>query len=99
GTRRHTPSLHAALPILYFAKLYDGVRHDAGDPYVWGDRMIEHYKSLRINPQTKTLVFSDSLTMRKALDLHDYFHHRANTAFGIGDRKSTRLNSSHVKIP
>src|SRR5690606_18358637 len=63
---------------LYFAKLYDGVRHDSGDPRVWGDRMIEHYRSLRINPLTKTLVFSDALTMDKALALHDYFAGRAN---------------------
>ena len=83
---------------LYFAKLYDGVRHDSGDPYVWGDRMIEHYKSLRINPQTKTLVFSDSLTMRKALDLYDYFHHRANTAFGIGTHLTNDTGPRPINI-
>src|SRR5690606_9797936 len=69
---------------LYFAKLYDGVRHDSGCPRTWGDKIIRHYESLRISPLTKTLVFSDALTMRKALDLHDYFADRAKVAFGIG---------------
>jgi len=83
---------------LYFAKLYDGVRHDSGDPYVWGERMIEHYRSLRINPQTKTLVFSDALTMSKALDLYEYFRTRANTAFGIGTHLTNDTGPQAINI-
>lgn len=83
---------------LYFAKLYDGVRHDSGDPYEWGERMIAHYESLRINPKTKTLVFSDALTMGKALDLYDYFHDRANTAFGIGTHLTNDLGLQPINI-
>ncbi len=83
---------------LYFAKLYDGVRHDSGDPRVWGDRMIEHYRSLRINPLTKTLVFSDALTMDKALALHAYFAGRANTAFGIGTHLTNDTGPAAINI-
>lgn len=83
---------------LYFAKLYDGVRHDSGDPYVWGDRMIHHYESLRVNPKTKTLVFSDALTMGKALDIHKYFRARANTAFGIGTHLTNDTGPAPINI-
>lgn len=69
---------------LTYATLFSGVRHDSGDPKVWGDKMIEHYKSLGIDPMTKTLLFSDSLNFEKANDLFWYFKDRAKVAFGIG---------------
>jgi len=69
---------------LYFAKLYDGVRHDSGDPIAWGEKMIEHYESLRIDPKTKQLVFSDGLDFEKAAMLNEHFKGRAKVSFGIG---------------
>jgi len=69
---------------LYFAKLYDGLRHDSGDPYEWGDLAIEHYEKLGIDPMTKTLVFSDGLTVTKAIEIFKYFKGRAKISFGIG---------------
>jgi len=69
---------------LYFCKLFDGVRHDSGDPFVWGERMIEHWKANRCDPRTKSLIFSDSLTVPKAIELYERFHGRVKVAFGIG---------------
>ena len=69
---------------LYFAKLFNGVRQDSGDPIVVGNKVIEHYKKLGINPKTKTIVFSDCLDVRKALDLNEKFADKINVAFGIG---------------
>ncbi|MCR4633179.1 MAG: nicotinate phosphoribosyltransferase [Erysipelotrichaceae bacterium] len=69
---------------LTFSTLFSGVRHDSGDPFVWGDRMIEHYESLGIDPKTKTLLFSDSLNFEKATKLCRYFKDRCKVAFGIG---------------
>lgn len=69
---------------LTFSTLFSGVRHDSGDPMVWGDKMIEHYKSLGIDPKTKTLLFSDSLDFHRAVDIVKYFDGRAKVAFGIG---------------
>lgn len=63
---------------------YSGVRHDSGDPYEWGDRMIEHYKKYGVNPKTKLLLFSDSLNFDKAQALHDYFKDKTKVSFGIG---------------
>lgn len=69
---------------LTYATLFSGVRHDSGDPYEWGDKMIDHYKELGIDPTTKTLLFSDSLNFEKAHKLHAYFEGKAKVAFGIG---------------
>jgi nicotinate phosphoribosyltransferase len=69
---------------LYFAKLFDGLRHDSGDPVVWGEKALAHYAKLRIDPRTKRLVFSDALTIPKALSLYRHFADRILTGFGIG---------------
>ena len=69
---------------LTYATLFSGVRHDSGDPYEWGDKMIEHYKSLGIDHRGKTLLFSDSLDFERADKLNSYFKDRAKVAFGIG---------------
>lgn len=69
---------------LTYATLFSGVRHDSGDPYEWGEKVIAHYESLGINPKTKTLLFSDSLDFERADKLFRHFHDRVNVAFGIG---------------
>jgi len=69
---------------LYFAKLFDGLRHDSGDPFAWAEKAIAHYQALGIDPRSKTLVFSDGLNFRKSLELHRALHGRINASFGIG---------------
>ncbi len=63
---------------------FTGVRHDSGDPYAWGDRMIAHYEKYGADPKTKLLLFSDSLDFDRAQALYDYFRDRARVSFGIG---------------
>ena len=63
---------------------FSGVRHDSGDPFLWGDKIIAHYQKYGADPRTKQLLFSDSLDFDKAQALYDYFHDRAKVAFGIG---------------
>lgn len=58
---------------LYFAKLFDGLRHDSGDPYVWGDKAYAHYQKLKIDSRTKMLTFSDGLDIERSWALHQYF--------------------------
>ncbi len=82
---------------LTYATLFSGVRHDSGDPFVWGEKMIAHYRSLGIDPKTKTLFFSDSLDFDRAHELYDYFKDKIRVAFGIGtylsnDTQETALN-------
>ena len=69
---------------LTYATLFSGVRHDSGSPFEWGDKMIAHYKSLGIDPKSKTLLFSDSLDFKKADEINSYFKDKVRVAFGIG---------------
>lgn len=83
-----TDTLGTDLFLKDFTKLqalcYSGVRHDSGDPYAWGDKMIAKYESYGIDPKTKTLLFSDSLNFDKAQRIYDYFKDRIKVSFGIG---------------
>jgi nicotinate phosphoribosyltransferase len=69
---------------LYFAKLFDGLRHDSGDPMHWGEKALQHYAALRVDAHTKRLVFSDGLDIPTAIEIYDRFADRVGTGFGIG---------------
>jgi nicotinate phosphoribosyltransferase len=69
---------------LYFAKLFDGLRHDSGDPIVWGEKALAHYERLRIDANTKRLTFSDGLDFDKSIALYHRFADRTQLGFGIG---------------
>lgn len=69
---------------LFGAKLFDGLRHDSGDPVEWGEKALAHYAKLRVDARTKRLVFSDGLTIDKAIALWRHFEQRTQTGFGIG---------------
>ncbi|MCQ2965394.1 MAG: nicotinate phosphoribosyltransferase [Alphaproteobacteria bacterium] len=83
---------------LTFATLFSGVRHDSGDPIAWGDKIISHYKSLGINPLTKTLLFSDSLDFERAHTIRKYFGNKTKVAFGIGTYLSNDTDVSPLNI-
>jgi nicotinate phosphoribosyltransferase len=83
---------------LYFAKLFDGLRHDSGDPIEWGEKAIAHYKKLRLNPHTKRLVFSDSLNLSKAFSFYRHFADRIMTGFGIGTDLSNDTGIAALNI-
>ncbi len=83
---------------LFFCKLFDGVRHDSGDPFEWGEKMIAHYQKMRIDPRTKTLVFSDGLNMPVAIRLYEHFKGRAQTSFGIGTNLTNDLGYEPLQI-
>lgn len=66
------------------AKLYDGVRHDSGDPFVFTDKMIAKYKSYGIDPMSKVIIFSDGLDFNKAAEIKEYCAGKIKASFGIG---------------
>lgn len=83
---------------LYFCKLFDGARHDSGDPFAWGERLLEHYRNNRVDPLTKTLIFSDALTVPRIVELHRQFHGRCQLAFGIGTNLTNDLGYEPLQI-
>jgi nicotinate phosphoribosyltransferase len=83
---------------MYFCKLFDGTRHDSGDPFDWGERMIAHYRRNRVDPHTKTLIFSDQLSFPLAIEIARRFHGRARTAFGIGTNLTNDLGYEAINI-
>ena len=83
---------------LYFAKLFDGLRHDSGDPFVWGEKALAHYAALRIDAHTKRLVFSDGLDVERALALYRHFADRTQLGFGIGTQLSNDVGLEPLNI-
>ncbi len=83
---------------LFFCKLFDGVRHDSGDPFEWGEKLIAHYQKMRIDPRTKTMVFSDSLNVPLAIRLFEHFRGRMHTAFGIGTNLTNDVGFDPLQI-
>jgi len=83
---------------LYFCKLFDGMRHDSGEPLQWGEEILAHLERMRIDPRTKTLVFSDGLDVEKVLRLYERFRGRCRLAFGIGTNLTNDLGPTPLQI-
>ena len=83
---------------LYFAKLFDGLRHDSGDPFEWGEKALAHYARLRIDASNKRLVFSDGLDLTMAIRLYRAFADRTQTGFGIGTNLSNDVGLTPLNI-
>ena len=83
---------------LYFCKLFDGARHDSGDPFTWGERLIAHYKQHKVDPLTKVLIFSDALTIPRTIELFERFNGRCQLAFGVGTNLTNDLGYEPLQI-
>ncbi|NVJ60755.1 MAG: nicotinate phosphoribosyltransferase [Gammaproteobacteria bacterium] len=82
----------------YFAKLFDGVRHDSGCPFEWADKILAHYEKLGVDPKTKSLVFSDGLNIPLAFQLLEKYHEKTNLVFGIGTNLTNDLGTKALSI-
>jgi len=83
---------------MYFCKLFDGARHDSGDPFQWGERMISHYAANRCDPRTKLLIFSDALTIPRCIELFERFHGRIQVAFGVGTNLTNDMGPAPLQL-
>ena len=83
---------------LYFSKLFDGCRHDSGDPIEWCENLIHHYRQMGLDPKTKTAVFSDGLTFEKAYNLNYMFGAFINCSFGIGTNLMNDMGCESISI-
>lgn len=66
------------------SKLFDGVRHDSGDPIEFAQKTIAHYESKGINPLNKTIIFSDGLDYNKVENIVTFCQNKIGYSFGIG---------------
>lgn len=73
------------------SKLFDGVRHDSGDPFIFTDKVINHYKKYGIDPKSKTIIFSDGLNIDLAIEIKEYCVGKIKTSFGIGTHLTNDL--------
>ena len=83
---------------MFFCKLFDGARHDSGDPFEWGERLLRHYELNRVDPRMKTLIFSDGLNFNLALDIARRFEGRCKTSFGIGTNLTNDMGVPALQI-
>jgi nicotinate phosphoribosyltransferase len=81
-----------------FAKLFDGVRQDSGDPFVFADKVIAHYRKLGIDPMSKTIIFSDALDYEKAARISEHCQGRIDYSFGIGTNLSNDVGVKPLNI-
>jgi len=80
------------------AKLFDGVRHDSGDPLTFADKAIKFYEQSRIDPVSKTLVFSDSLNLESLKQIKDHVAGRIHDTYGIGTFFSNDVGAKPLNI-
>jgi len=82
----------------YYAKLFDGVRQDSGDPFEFTNRMVTHYRSFGVNPLSKWIVFSDSLNTERVLTLIEHCRNRIQCIFGIGTNLTNDVGHAPLNI-
>jgi nicotinate phosphoribosyltransferase len=80
------------------ARAYDGVRHDSGCPFEFGHKMIEHYKSIGIDPRRKAIIFSDGLDIPLAIKIWKEFAGLISVSFGIGTNFSNDVGIKPLNI-
>ena len=79
-------------------KRWKGLRHDSGDPFAFGERVIDFYRSKGIDPKTKTIVFSDGLDVDTIIALWEKFHERIGVAFGWGTNLTNDMGLPTLSI-
>lgn len=81
-----------------YARLYDGVRHDSGNPFEFVDKFVAHYKKLGIDPMSKTIIFSDGLDIELATQIKEYCVGKIKSSFGIGTHLTNDVGVKPLNI-
>ena len=77
---------------------YQGLRQDSGEPLEWLEKVINHYKKMNIDPKTKKIVFSDSLTVKKAIDIKNEVNMSVQDSYGIGTSLTNNVGVPAINI-
>ena len=81
-----------------YSRLFDSIRHDSGDPYEFTDLVIAHYRKLKIDPASKTIIFSDGLNVDTVLKLAAYCKGKIDCSFGIGTNLTNDVGAKPLNI-
>ena len=81
-----------------FAKLFDGVRHDSGDPIEFAEKTIAHYEQNGINPLFKYIIFSDGLNLEKVAEITHACRGKIGISFGIGTNLTNDVGVKPMNI-
>lgn len=81
-----------------FSKLFDGVRHDSGNPFHFAEKVIKHYQSMGIDPNDKTIIFSDNLNPDLAIELTKSCNKEIKCAMGIGTNLSNDVGVNPLNM-
>lgn len=80
------------------AKLFDGVRCDSGDVLEFTDKAINFYTANRIDPTSKTIVYSDSLNLNEVKRIKEYVKGRVHDTYGIGTYFTNDVGAKPLNI-
>lgn len=70
---------------IFYAKIFDGLRHDSSSPMEFIKKSIKKYNELRINPISKIIVFSDNInSIEKISKIHNYCLNKINDVYAVG---------------
>jgi nicotinate phosphoribosyltransferase len=79
----------------HYLDSFRGFRHDSGDPFAYGEAVIQLYQQYGLDARTKVIIFSDGLTPDKVLKLYEHFNGRIIVLFGMG----TNLTNDFGVLP
>ena len=66
------------------AMLFSGLRVDSGNEEEQIDKIVKKYTDLGINPQTKQVIFSNGLNIKRAIEIQKYASEKVKPSFGVG---------------
>ncbi|MCA0228664.1 hypothetical protein LCH21_04440 [Patescibacteria group bacterium] len=73
-------------------------RIDSGNEYKIGHKVISFLETHGVDPRTRTLFFSNSLTPEKAIGLADEFKDKIDVSFGIGGNAVNNMGLPGMNI-
>ncbi|RZF59372.1 nicotinate phosphoribosyltransferase [Sphingobacterium corticibacterium] len=80
------------------SKLFDGVRHDSGDPVTFAEMTMAHYQKQGIDPKSKTIIFSDGLDYDKVENIVRFCEGKIGYSFGIGTDFTNDVGLARMNI-
>jgi len=79
-------------------RAWKGSRQDSGDPIIYGEKRIRHYRELGIDPREKMLIPSDGLDIMSIFRIDDALNGKIKLSYGWGTNATDDLGFDSVSI-